>query len=129
MPSDERGGGDVLAIGFGLIFEAMSSGGAQPPMFVQQIQQAYEQVVAAIIRPPRTNYEPYHLGPPRFEFLGRTFVRIDFVVFNSRGHSLACSRWQAEVSPSRMLPTLIFMHGNACSLASRVEEIFAHYVK
>lgn len=88
--------------------------------FLQQIQQAYEQVVAAIIRPPRTSYEPYHLGPTRFEFLGRTFERIDFLVVNSRGHSLVCSRWQAEEPPSRMLPTLIFMHGNA---SARVEAL------
>ncbi len=81
--------------------------------FVQQVRQAYEQVVAAIIRPPRTSYEPRHLGPRLFEFLGRSFERRDFVVLNSRGHTLVCSRWQPTNFRARMLPTLIFMHGNA----------------
>ena len=91
----------------------MSTAGSKPLTFIQQVRQAYEQVVAAIIRPPRTSYETCHLGPRRFEFLGRSFKRMDFVVLNSRGHSLVCSRWQAVDSPARMLPTLIFMHGNA----------------
>jgi len=88
--------------------------------FVQQVRQAYEQVVAAIIRPPRTSYEPRHLGPRLFEFLGRSFERRDFVVLNSRGHTLVCSRWQPTNFRARMLPTLIFMHGNA---SARVEAL------
>lgn len=98
----------------------MSTAGSKPLTFIQQVRQAYEQVVAAIIRPPRTSYETCHLGPRRFEFLGRSFKRMDFVVLNSRGHSLVCSRWQAVDSPARMLPTLIFMHGNA---SARVEAL------
>lgn len=85
----------------------------KPTTFVEQIQLAYEQVVAAIIRPPRTTYELHHLGPKRFEFLGRSFGREDFFVYNCRGHALACSRWRAIQAQARMLPTLIFMHGNA----------------
>ena len=86
---------------------------AKPETFVQQVRQAYEQVVAAIIRPPRTQYLAHHLGPKTFEFLGRNYERKDFSVLNSRGHALACSRWRAVPPLARMLPTLIFMHGNA----------------
>ena len=45
------------------------------PGIIDQAKAAYEQVVCAIIRPPRTTYDERHLGPRRFEFLGRTFVR------------------------------------------------------
>ena len=91
----------------------------EPVTFVQQVRLAYEQVVAAIIRPPRTNYNSHHLGPRHFEYLGRAFGREDFNVYNSRGHALACSRWRATESLARMLPTLIFMHGNAYLAARR----------
>lgn len=90
----------------------------QSVTFVQQVRLAYEQVVAAIIRPPRTDYKLHHLGPRHFEFLGRAFGREDFFVYNSRGHALACSRWRAMEPQARMLPTLIFMHGNASKAES-----------
>jgi hypothetical protein len=93
---------------------------AKPVSFVQQVKQAYEQVVAAIIRPPRTQYAPHQLGPKLFEFLGRPFEREDFYVYNFHGHALACSRWRAVEPLARMLPTLIFMHGNA---SARVEAL------
>ncbi|KAJ8601949.1 hypothetical protein CTAYLR_004435 [Chrysophaeum taylorii] len=81
---------------------------------VQQINVAYEQVVKAIIRPPRTSYQETHLGPSNFEFLGHAFCREDFEVRNGRtGHVLQCSRWAAQTRQAEMLPTLIFLHGNA----------------
>ena len=49
-----------------------------------------------------------HLGPPRFEFLGRAFVREDFVVQNVSGQTLHVSRWGAE-ERAPMVPTMIFM--------------------
>ena len=82
------------------------------PGIIDQAKAAYEQVVCAIIRPPRTTYDERHLGPRRFEFLGRTFVREDFEVHNVKDERLVCSRWAAEQRPP-MVPTLIFMHGNA----------------
>ena len=92
----------------------MSGGppGEKPPSFLDQAKAAYEQVVCAIIRPPRTTYDERHLGPRRFEFLGRTFIREDFEVHNVKDERLVCSRWAAEERPP-MVPTLIFMHGNA----------------
>jgi hypothetical protein len=44
------------------------------PGIIDQAKAAYEQVVCAIIRPLRTTYDERHLGPRRFEFLGRTFI-------------------------------------------------------
>ena len=82
------------------------------PGIIDQAKAAYEQVVCAIIRPPRTTYDERHLGPRRFEFLGRTFIREDFEVHNVKDERLVCSRWAAEQRPP-MVPTLIFMHGNA----------------
>eukprot|EP00629_Pelagomonadales_sp_RCC1024_P012087 CAMPEP_0119277992 /NCGR_PEP_ID=MMETSP1329-20130426/18266_1 /TAXON_ID=114041 /ORGANISM="Genus nov. species nov., Strain RCC1024" /LENGTH=388 /DNA_ID=CAMNT_0007278489 /DNA_START=203 /DNA_END=1366 /DNA_ORIENTATION=- len=90
------------------------------PSFIEQARQAYDQVVCAIIRPPRTVYEVRHLGPTRFSFLGRPHCREDFVVHNARGQALECSRWRAEEPRAPMLPTLIFMHGNA---SARLEAI------
>lgn len=84
---------------------------------------AYEQVVAAIIRPPRTQYVCAHLGPRSFEFLGKEFERTDFsVVTPESGDNLVCSRWarrEEDGGPS-MQPTLIFLHGNA---SARVEAL------
>mmetsp|Transcript_13013 Transcript_13013/g.40106 ORF Transcript_13013/g.40106 Transcript_13013/m.40106 type:complete len:391 (-) Transcript_13013:22-1194(-) len=93
--------------------------GEKPPSFMDQAKAAYDQVVNAIIRPPRTTYEMRHLGPPRFEFLGRAFVREDFVVQNVSGQTLHVSRWGAE-ERAPMVPTMIFMHGNA---SARLEAI------
>ncbi|KAJ1462578.1 Alpha/Beta hydrolase protein [Pelagophyceae sp. CCMP2097] len=100
--------------------DAEAEAAPKPPSFVQQVQLAYEQVVAAIIRPPRTQYAMHHLGPMYFNFLGKNFGREDFVVYNSRGHALQCSRWAAIPTPAPMMPTIIFMHGNA---SARVEAL------
>ena len=75
------------------------------PGIIDQAKAAYEQVVCAIIRPPRTTYDERHLGPRRFEFLGRTFIREDFEVHNVKDERLVCSRWAAEERPP-MVPTL-----------------------
>jgi len=89
------------------------------PGILDQAKGAYEQVICAIIRPPRTTYDERHLGPSRFEFLGRTFGREDFEVHNVKNQRIVCSRWAAEERPP-MVPTLIFMHGNA---SARLEAI------
>ena len=39
------------------------------PGIIDQAKAAYEQVVCAIIRPPRTTYDERHLGPRRFELM------------------------------------------------------------
>lgn len=92
----------------------------KPPGIIQQAQAAYDQVVRAVIRPPRTEYEPHHLGPRAFEFMGKVFRREDFTAVNELGQRLKCSRWAAEVRPSKMIPAVIFMHGNA---SARIEAL------
>ena len=78
----------------------------QRPGFFKQATDAYGQLVMAIIRPPRVNYNIWHLGFKNFEFGGKEFERTDFQVVNGSGQRLACSHWQpiAEDRPAPMLP-------------------------
>jgi len=51
------------------------------PSYWQLIRQGYQELVKAIIRPPRAEYkEEPHLGPREFAFCGRRFRRRDFEV-------------------------------------------------
>ena len=54
----------------------------------------YQELVNAIIRPPRAQYDVSALGPVEFDFVGKAFKRIDFRLLNDRGHVLEC-RWDA----------------------------------
>ena len=60
---------------------------------MDMIRMGYEQLVNAIIRPPRCDYEEHHLGPVEFMWLGRTFVREDSTLLTSRGYNIHCSHW------------------------------------
>lgn len=53
-------------------------------------QAGYQELVNAIIRPPRARYEVEALGPVEFEFVGKAFKRLDFRLLNDRGHVLEC---------------------------------------
>lgn len=77
----------------------------------------YENAVHAIIRPPRDRYARRELGPERFTFRGRRFVRHDFELRNPRGMALQCSHWMPvdEDRPSRRLPCVVCLHGNSSS--------------
>ena len=81
----------------------------------QMIKHGYQELVNAIIRPPRCNYELSQLGPKSFEYCGKFFQRTDFDVINERGMKVVCSIW--EPSPSSrnnvVLPCVIYMHGNS----------------
>lgn len=50
----------------------------------------YQELVNAIIRPPRAEYEIEALGPVEFDFVGKPFKRMDFRLLNERGHVLEC---------------------------------------
>lgn len=52
----------------------------------QMAKQGYQQLVNAIIRPPRCAYTTEHLGPKTFEFGGKYFERKDFELPNARGN-------------------------------------------
>ena len=47
---------------------------------IEMAQKGYEQLVHAIIRPPRATYPPSALGPSHFSFLQERFVRTDVVL-------------------------------------------------
>lgn len=80
----------------------------------------YQQLVNAIIRPPRCNYMKEHLGPSSFQLGGKTFERDDFELRNARGLKLVCSRWAPVQRPNDVLPCVIYMHGNS---SARLEGI------
>ena len=99
---------------------ANSADGHAPPLhsqpsYWQMAKQGYQDLVNAIIRPPRTLYSESQLGPYYFEFCGRNFIRTDIELRNKRGMKLLCSFWEVspECRPNRVLPCIIYMHGNS----------------
>lgn len=86
------------------------------------LAKGYEDLVNAVIRPPRMSYDPEtDLGPATFTHCGRRFKRQDLDLKNGRGHKLACSWWkfEPEDAPAPQLPCVIYLHGNAsCRLAA-----------
>lgn len=81
----------------------------------QMIKQGYQELVNAIIRPPRCQYTEANLGPKVFDFCGKSFMRSDFELRNPRGHKIVCSIWEPtpQFRPNPVLPCLIYMHGNS----------------
>lgn len=90
----------------------------QKASYYSMIKQGYQELVNAIIRPPRCQYSVDNLGPIEFEYGGKLFRRKDFLLINTRGYKLECSQWEPVDRPSRVLPCVIYMHGNS---SARVE--------
>lgn len=92
---------------------------AEPPKpsYYTMIKQSYQQLLHAIIRPPRSNYLLTQLGPENFNFCGKKFHRNDFVLRNPRGLQIVCSLWEPseEDRVNPVLPCVIYMHGNSSS--------------
>jgi len=86
----------------------------------QMARQGYQELVNAIIRPPRAHYELEHLGPPEFTFSGQHFARIDYDLLNERSMKICCSHWQPLERRAPQLPCVIYMHGNS---SARLEAI------
>ena len=61
--------------------------------YLQLAKLGYQELVHAIIRPPRSDYEVTSLGPDEFTFCDVQFTRRDFSVRNGRGEKLQCSFW------------------------------------
>eukprot|EP00927_Polykrikos_kofoidii_P072342 TRINITY_DN68479_c0_g1_i1.p1 TRINITY_DN68479_c0_g1~~TRINITY_DN68479_c0_g1_i1.p1 ORF type:complete len:485 (-),score=84.97 TRINITY_DN68479_c0_g1_i1:170-1624(-) len=99
---------------------------ASPSLMEQAVSggvtQGYEELVNAIIRPPRMQYDPgADLGPANFRHCGKRFRREDFELRNNRSLKLQCSWWkfQPEDAPAKQLPCVIYLHGNgACRIAA-----------
>ena len=90
--------------------------------YYQMIKHGYNELVNAIIRPPRCNYEMSQLGPQHFDFGGKQFERVDFELLNQRGLRVLCSMWQPTAASrhNAVLPCVIYMHGNS---SARVEAL------
>lgn len=85
----------------------------------------YDELVKAIIRPPRAEYSVSRLGPRRFTYCSKTFVRTDLVLTNSRGLILRCSHWQPDIVDrvSKQLPCVVFLHGNSSSRLEALSQL------
>lgn len=83
--------------------------------YFEMAKQGYQELVNAIIRPPRCEYETRQLGPNVFDFCGKTFYRQDFHLQNPRQLNFFCSMWQPTDScrKNAILPCVIYMHGNS----------------
>jgi fermentation-respiration switch protein FrsA (DUF1100 family) len=71
----------------------------------------YNQIVNAIIRPPRAEYEIDELGDSEFTINGVKYRRDDFQIKNKRNLNLECSHFSPVVRPQK-LPCVIYLHGN-----------------
>ena len=81
------------------------------------ISESYDELVSAIIRPPRHLYELSDLGPHRFTYAGRKFTRTDLQLSNPMGQRLECSYWQQDLvnGQSKKRPCFVLLHGNSSS--------------
>ena len=88
--------------------------------YIQMAKMGYQELVNAIIRPPRAEYKMEALGPPAFMFCGKRFTRTDFTLRTKRGYNLECSHWEPVERATDRIPVVIYMHGNS---SARVEVI------
>jgi len=86
--------------------------------YFQMAKLGYQELVNAIIRPPRADYKMEALGPPAFTFCGKRFTRTDFTLKTKRGFNLECSHWEPVERITDKIPIVIYMHGNS---SARVE--------
>eukprot|EP00934_Nitzschia_sp_Nitz4_P001152 Nitzschia sp. Nitz4//scaffold21_size171442//33732//35452//NITZ4_002150-RA/size171442-augustus-gene-0.179-mRNA-1//1//CDS//3329542378//1152//frame0 len=86
--------------------------------YIQMAKLGYQELVNAIIRPPRADYKMEALGPPAFTFCGKRFTRTDFTLRTKRGYNLECSHWEPVERTVDKIPVVIYMHGNS---SARVE--------
>jgi pimeloyl-ACP methyl ester carboxylesterase len=61
--------------------------------YIQLAKLGYQELVHAIIRPPRSSYSTDALGPSSFTFCNVPFHRRDFHIYNARGMKIQCSLW------------------------------------
>jgi pimeloyl-ACP methyl ester carboxylesterase len=92
----------------------------QQMSYYQMIKQGYQELVNAIVRPPRCRYDETHLGPKEFMFCRKKFHRVDFDLTNKRNLNVKCSIWEPLERPNEIMPCVIYMHGNS---SARVEAL------
>jgi len=92
--------------------------------YLQVVRGGYNDLVNAIIRPPRAEYSVQMLGPETFHVEGRVYERHDLELMNSRGQRLLSSHWRprrVEGEPVRQVPCVVYLHGNASCRAESLE--------
>lgn len=94
------------------------------PGMVEGLTQGYEELVNAIIRPPRMQYTAASgLGPAEFKHCGKRFCRTDLELTNKRDLKIQCSWWKfhPDDAPAAELPCVIYLHGNAACRIAAIE--------
>ena len=95
--------------------------GVKPGVW-QQAKLIYNEMVNAIIRPPRAQYTVDMLGPREFSINGTQFGRDDLVLVNERGQKLECSHWRPVAQAGAVKrPCIVYLHGNASCRAEALE--------
>ena len=126
-PPPERDGGDEATEKPTAPAAATELAGRPPQKSVgTYLNNLYDSLVFAIIRPPRSVYDERRLGPTSFAVDGAgRFHRRDVRLRNVRGEELRCSHWVPEAygDDGVKRPCVIFMHANS---AARVQAL--HYV-
>ncbi|KAL3799810.1 hypothetical protein HJC23_010460 [Cyclotella cryptica] len=64
--------------------------------YLQLAKLGYQELVHAVIRPPRSSYTLESLGPEVFTFCDALVQRRDFAVRNKRGMKIQCSLWSCH---------------------------------
>ena len=89
----------------------------------QMAKQGYQELVNAIVRPPRAEYDVQHLGPDQFTLCGKDVMRTDFPLQNARGMTLRCSWWQFRDQGDEPVPCVIYMHGNSSGRPEAIPQL------
>eukprot|EP01043_Picozoa_sp_COSAG02_P003434 COSAG02_NODE_83_length_39665_cov_25.213719_33_plen_655_part_00 len=113
----DQGGDDH--VGRGLAGGDAGGGGDRAPEpekgpgFFGSMSQGYEELVNAIIRPPRAQYDVDDVGPREQRVGQMSVTRRDLELPGHRG-KLVCSHWEPGPSSRShvQMPCVIYMHGN-----------------
>ena len=96
------------------------------PSFWKMATDSYDELVNAIIRPPRAEYSVSALGRRTFQVDGISHERYDFELTNSRNMKLQCSWWRPRLNPGQtpaLTPCVIYLHGNSSCRAEALETL------
>jgi len=88
--------------------------------------ESYDELVNAIIRPPRAEYSLTALGRKAFKVDGITHERQDLEIVNKRGLKLQCSWWRPKDSKGGRIaitPCCVYLHGNSSCRAECLEAL------
>lgn len=99
---------------------------SRPMSYWEMAKVGYQELVNAIIRPPRAQYDVEHLGPEYFEWHERFFQRHDLELVNPRGYKLACSHWMPvghNENDTAPRPCVIYLHGNSSARIEAVSQL------